>query len=251
MRRSEAGMTRRVQLLCAWGAPVSIIAFAVGWVGFAGFLPPLSPSDNAAVIADIFAERRTGIRFGAIIMMVGTMFWIPWAAVVAAQPRRTERDRGVLPQTQVGCAVAATAIVIIAMLIWVVAAFRPDRSPELIQTLSDLGFVISIMPFAVFCVWNVALGLAIFADDGPAPAYPRWSAYLCMWTALLYVPGGALAFFQTGPLAWNGAFAFFLPAIAFFIWLIVMTVLTLRSINRPPGADHEFSTIPTSRQVPA
>jgi hypothetical protein len=228
-------MTRRIQLLCAWGAPVSMIAFAVGWVGFAGFLPPLAPSADAVAIAHVFAERRTGIRFGAIVMMVGTMFWIPWAAVVAAQPGR--RDRGVLSQTQIGCAVAATAIVIIAMLIWVVAAFRPDRPPAIVQTLSDLGFVLSIMPFAVFCVWNVALALAIFGDDGAAPAYPRWSAYLCLWMALLYVPGGALAFFQTGPLAWNGAFAFFLPAIAFFIWLVVMTVLTLRSINRQSGGD--------------
>jgi hypothetical protein len=50
---------------------------------------------------------------------------------------------------------------------------------------------------------------------------------------VLYVPGACLAFFQHGAFAWNGLLAFYVPVAAFFIWLVVMTVLTLRSINRP------------------
>jgi hypothetical protein len=240
-------MNRRIQLLCAWGAPVSIVAFVIGWVAFAGFLPPLAPSHSADEVAQAFLGRRNGIRLGAISMIVGTMFWIPWAAVVAGQVRR---NRPALTHTQVGSAVVGTAAVVIAMMIWVVAAFRPDRNPQIIQTLSDLGFVIAIMPFAVFCMWNLALALAIFADDPTAPGYPRWSAYLTLWMALLYVPGGCLAFFQTGPFAWDGALAFYLPAIAFFVWLLIMTVLAIKAINRQGATPALDNALSSARETP-
>jgi hypothetical protein len=225
-------MSLRLQRLFAWCGPLSIVAFAIGWVGFAGFLPPLAPSHSAQQIAHTFIDHRTGIRFGALIMIMGTALWIPFAAAVAARAGDPDRRAPILAWTQVAAAAAATAIIIVAMLIWVVAAFRVSRDPAIIQTLSDLGFVISIMPFMIFVVWNAALGIAIFCDERDEPAYPRWAAYFCMWTALLYLPGGVLAFFQTGPFAWNGLFAFFVPATAFFVWLIGMTLLTVQSINR-------------------
>jgi hypothetical protein len=215
---------------------LSIVAFIIGWVGLMGFLPPLSPSAGAHEIAAIFSERRTGIRFGAIFMIVGTMLWVPWAAVVAAQTRDTERAYPILAYTQVGCAAVGAAVVILGELIWVVAAFRPQRSPELTLLLSDIGFISQIMPFMIFVVWNVALALAIFGDKRSTPAFPRWSAYLSLWLAFLYLPGGCLAFFHDGPFAWNGALAFFLPAVAFFIWICVMTVLTTASPAVPVAA---------------
>lgn len=239
-------MDRRIQRWCAWGAPISIVAFVLGWAALAGFLPPLPPGAGAAGAAGVFAARPDGIRLGAIVMIIGTLFWIPWAAVVAAKADRPGRSRPELVHTQVGCAVVGTVLVVVAMLIWVVAAFRPGRSAEIVQTLSDLGFVIAIMPFAVFCVWNLALGLAIFADDRDEPAYPRWAGYLCVWTAVLYLPGGCLAFFHTGPLAWNGIFAFYVPAAAFFAWLIVLTVLTLKAIDRQGPAAPSPAGAPTS-----
>ena len=45
------------------------------------------------------------------------------------------------------------------------------------------------------------------------------------------VPGGFAYFFRTGPFAWNGLLAFWIAAGAFFVWILVMTRLTLLSIN--------------------
>lgn len=225
-------MNQRVQTLFMWGGVGSFAFFIVGWVGLAGFLPPLEPSKSAADIAEIFDERRTGIRLGSVLSMVGFAMWIPFAAALAAQTRRSERDFPLLAWTQVACATAGAVVPIIGLLCWVVAAFRPERDPELTLLLSDLGFVITIIPFVVFVFWNVALALAIFGDKRAVPAFPRWAAWLCLWTAFLYVPGGCLAFFRTGPFAWDGALAFFLPATAFFVWIAVMTILGLKSIAR-------------------
>jgi hypothetical protein len=232
-----------------WGGVVSILLFAIGWVGLMRFLPPLAPSHSARAIAHIFRVRATGIRFGAIFMMAGTMLWVPWAAVIAAQTRRSEGDRPVLVWTQVGSAAVGAAVVIMGQIFWVVAAFRPGRSPQLVLLLSDLGFIAEIMPFMIFVVWNIALAMAIFGDDSDAPAYPRWAGYLCVWLAVLYVPGGALAFFQHGPFGWNGLMAFFVPAIAFFAWLVVMTVLAMRAIARQAQALGEARFSPATTTV--
>ena len=226
----EAHTIRRGGL---WSGVASIILFAIGWVALMRFIPPLAPSHSAQWIAAHFAAHRTAIRFGAVLMIISAMLWIPWAAAIAAPLRKLERDHPILVPTQVACAAVAAAVIIIGLLCFVVAAFRPGRSASEVQTLSDMGFIFTIMPFAIFVVWNIALGLAIFADRRPAPAYPRWAGYLCMWMAFLYIPGGALAFFHTGPLAWDGLLAFFVPAIAFFIWIIVMTVLALGQLRDP------------------
>jgi hypothetical protein len=225
--------TVRTQRAGIWAGVASIVLFAVGWVALMQFIPPLAPSRSAHSIAGYFAAHRTGIRLGSVLMIASAVLWIPWAAAIAAPLRWLERDHPVLVPTQVASAALAAAVIIVGLLCWVVAAFRPGRSVSQIQLLSDMGFILTIMPFAIFVVWNVALGLAIFADDRATPAYPRWAGYFCMWMAFLYIPGGALAFFHTGPLAWNGLLAFFVPAIAFFIWIIVMTVLALQRLQLP------------------
>lgn len=236
------------QRALAWCAVVSMVGFGIGWVGFAGFLPLPAPWHDPAEIAGIFLGRSVGIRLGAIFMIIGTMFWVPWAAIVAVQIDDDSRAGRALRYTQICSATVGTAVVLVAMLMWVVAAFRTDRDPALVQALSDLGFVIAIMPFAIFAMWNLALSLAIFCDRGERPAFPRWSAYLGIWLAVLYVPGACLAFFHRGAFAWNGLLAFYVPVGAFFVWLMVMTVLTLRSINRvdPVPARRPLPTTTTS-----
>jgi hypothetical protein len=231
-------LNRRTQQIWLWGGVFSIVAFTIGWVGLAQFLPPIAPSTPAADVAAEFGHRRNEIRLGALIMIVGTMAWIPFAAVVAAQTRKAKGSRPVDAWIQLGSAVVGTAVIIIAMMFWVLAAFRPERDPELTQTLVDAGFMFSIMPFAIFVLWNLGLTMAILNDTREEPAYPRWAAYFNVWCAVLYLPGGALAFFHNGVFAWNGLLAFYLPALAFFVWILVMSWLANAAIKRNARDEH-------------
>ncbi|WP_445187309.1 hypothetical protein ACTXG6_09070 [Pseudonocardia sp. Cha107L01] len=65
--------------------------------------------------------------------------------------------------------------------------------------------------------------------------YPRWTAYFNVWAAVLFLPGGLAYFFRTGPFAWNGVFAFWVAASTFFLWLLVMTWLTIAAIDTEPS----------------
>jgi hypothetical protein len=47
------------------------------------------------------------------------------------------------------------------------------------------------------------------------------------------MPGTILVFFKGGPFAWNGIMTFWVPFGAFFMWIIVMTRLLLRAVDKP------------------
>ena len=60
---------------------------------------------------------------------------------------------------------------------------------------------------------------------------------MCIWVLLGQLPGQLLFFFKTGPFAWNGLFAFYLPMTVFFVWFIaafyVMRKATLHYSKQP------------------
>lgn len=41
-----------------------------------------------------------------------------------------------------------------------------------------------------------------------------------------------ILFFKTGPFAYNGVVGFWLPTVAFFAWVLVMTWLVITEVNK-------------------
>ena len=105
--------------------------------------------------------------------------------------------------------------------------------------MNDAGWLMFLMPFTTFIVQNFAIGLAILGDQSAQPVFPRWVAYLNFWVAALFVPGGLLTFFKTGPFAWNGLFAFWVPFVVFLTWYLLMFMMLRKGIiaqAAAPGA---------------
>ena len=70
---------------------------------------------------------------------------------------------------------------------------------------------------------------------------PRWLAYFNLWVAFLFVPGGLILFFKTGPFAWNGVFTFWLPLSIFSLWFIVMFVALRKSIANQAAEEERIA----------
>ena len=120
----------------------------------------------------------------------------------------------------------------LADIFYLVAAFRPDRSPELVMLLNDMAWMIFIAPVGAFVAQNVFLGLAIYFDDGPHPVFGRWVGHYAIATALAMAPAAGAAVFTTGPLAWNGAVSFWLRNGAFALFVVVMFVVLRNVLHR-------------------
>lgn len=228
-------MNTRSQLLCAWCGVVFLVLFTIGWALLARFLPPPSPGLGADEVAAIYQQNTGAIRFGLMLAMIAGGLTAPWVAVIANQMRRIEGSSPVLTYTMLVAGAAGVLILVLPTMIWSVAAFRPERAPELILLLNDFGWLLFVMTFSPFFVQNMVIGLAIFSDSASEPVFPRWLGYFNIWVAILLVPGGLVTFFKTGPFAWDGILAFWLPLVIFFAWFLVMFVALLNSIRRQAG----------------
>ena len=229
-------MNEKTQIACVVCGAAFVALFTLGWIIVAGLVPAPSPSFDAAAIAAFYNANTGSIRFGLLITMISASLTMPWIAVVGVQMRRTERDFPVLTATQLVAGAVTVIFLTVPVLIWTVAAFRPERAPELIQLMSDFGWLMLIMTFPPFFVQLVAIGLAIVSDNHERPVFARWIGYFNIWVAILFLPGGLITFFKSGPFAWNGLLAFWLPLTVFFLWYIVMFFALIKAIRQPATA---------------
>lgn len=229
-------MNTKSQLLCAWCGVIFLVFFTIGWVLLARFLPPISPALSASDVAAIYQQNTGAIRIGLALAMIAAGFTAPWVAVIATQMKRIEGDAPVLTYSMLAAGAAGILILVIPTIIWTVAAFRPERDAELIMLLNDFGWLLFVMTFSPFFIQNMVIGLAIFGDTAEAPIFPRWLGYFNIWVAILLVPGGLVTFFKTGPFAWDGILAFWVPLLVFFGWFVVMFMALLKAIKQQAQA---------------
>ena len=242
-------MDRRVQTICLWAGVAAILGFLIGAVAIGRFVPPfIHPSDSAAEVAASYAEHADRVRFGAMITMIGLSFLFPWGVAVAARTRSIEGPVPSLTYVQLGSAAISTLIVVLMPMFWALAAFRAGEvSPETTRAFSDVGFFLIVWPYAPFSIWVASVGLAILLDPSrESPIYPRWVGYYSFWNALVYVPAGIMSFFQEGPFSWSGVFALYLPLTAFFTWMVIVSVYTLRGIRGEADPNAELVREPVA-----
>jgi len=226
------GVNRRVQMACVWTGPVMIVGWVAAFVVLARFIPPPSPTMPAVEVVDMYREHTDAIRLGLVITLFASALLVPFAAVITAQMRRIEGPRAVMSWTQLISAGLLSLEFIIPLMIWQTAAYRLDsNSAEIIRMLNDLGWLMFVGVISSAVVQFGSIGVAILADEHDRGVFPRWAGYFNVWVALLIIPAGVVPFFKSGPFAWDGAFAFFLPLVVFAAWIAVMTVLLRRAIN--------------------
>jgi hypothetical protein len=228
-------MNKQTQFICLWSAPVFGMLMTIGWWLLADFVPPPLPSSGAAEITAMFESNASNIRLGMVFMMAGLMFWMPFIAVTSAQIARMESSPHVLAYAQLLGGALSVVPVFLSAMIWAAIAFRTGRDPQTVLILNDLAWLFTTMPFGAIVVQMVAIGLAILGDRSEQRIMPRWVAFVNFWVALLSMPAALIIFFHTGPFAWNGLIAFWIPLAAFSIWFPAMIYALYTAIKNQPG----------------
>lgn len=225
-------MARKIEIFMAWTGMAWVLCFFIGMVLLAGWIPLPSPDDSAAEVAAMYREDTDTIRAGLALIFVGTIGFILYAATIASQCRRIQGAPTAARYAQLGSIGASTILIVVPIIIWFTAAYRPEtRSPESLQLLNDLGWIMFIVGFVPFVAWVWSVGLAILSDESETPVYPRWAGFLCMLLGTLQIPPVLLVFFKTGPFAWNGLMSWWVPATDFFTFFVVMFVLTIKALK--------------------
>jgi hypothetical protein len=224
-------MNTRGQRILLWTAPPAMALFALAFFLFPLFAPPLSPTLSPDEVAEFFRDYNTGI-LGVVILcnlIAGSL--VPLFAVTAVQISRTATSSSVFTYAYIICVGVGTTAFILADYCWGVAAFRPDRDPQLISLLNDMAWFFFIAPVGSIVVQNLCLAASIYLDDRPEPIFPRWVAHFNVMMSILLIPSAFSILVKTGPLAWDGGVSFTLRIAVLAVYLVVMFFVLLRVVN--------------------
>lgn len=220
------------QLLACYSGIIFMVFWTIGWFLIGRFIPPHDPGWSGAQVADFYQQHAVSSRVGLLISLWSAAFLMPFTAAISAQMARIEGKYPVWSYTVLGIGAANVLTFTFPVMFWAVAAFRSDRSADLVLLLNDLAWVPFVGMTSPFLLLPIAIAIVGFLDESEEPVFPRWACLYNIGSALLLVPGGLITFFQAGPFAWNGVMGFWLPVTDFFIWFFVMTFLLRKAVLR-------------------
>src|SRR5215472_1684399 len=220
------------QRICLWLVPgfgaLLMLAFGI----FPGFFPPLSPTLSAEEVATFYRNNVGRIRASSVVFNVCGIMFIPFFMVIVVQMQRMANPSRAFAYSYLSAAASGATLFALADLAWLIAAFRPERDPQLTMLLNDLAWMAFVTPVGFILAQNLCLALGIYMDAQPRPVFPRWVGHFNIAAALLMTPGAFALMFMTGPLAWDGALAFGLRVGTYVLYLAVMFFVVRTAINR-------------------
>jgi hypothetical protein len=225
-------MNVRAQWISLWITPFFAAILLLAFFAFPGFFPPMSPQMTADQVAVFYAQQTALIRFSMITFNLCAIMLIPFFMTIVLQIKRMALPSQLLAYSYLCCIAGAATFFAIADIFWLIAAFRPDRNPQLILLLNDMAWLIFTAPVGMVVVANLCLALAVFLDARSQPIFPRWVAYFSIATAAAMTPAACAVIFRTGPLAWDGAVSFWLRLGAVSVNIAVMFFVLRRAIKR-------------------
>lgn len=222
-----------------WTLPVLGVLWIAAFLLFPGFVHPMSPAMSAQEVADFYRDPQNlpRIRYGMIAFNWFAVGLIPILALIVVQIRRMAHRTPIFSYAILACAAGGPTIFLMANLFWLLAAFRPERDPELTLLLNDLAWVTFSSQVGFLIAQSVILALAIHLDRQERPVFPRWVAHFNLAVAALLVPAAFTGVALSGPVAWDGLLTFWVRNAAIALWIAVMAVVLARAIGRQRAED--------------
>lgn len=235
----------KLQRIGAWSGFLLLAAFIVAFVT-AGIMPPMSPTMSPEDVVAFLIDHKTGILLCVVIMVLAVPFEYPYVVVTSLQLRRIEGGWGMISMVQALTGVVAPLGFFFPLAILAAAAYRPEsHSADVLTAMTDIFWLMLVGNACIFVlqVWSIGFGAII--DKRPTPIFPRWYAYFSFLLGFLLIPGAFVYLFKTGPLAWNGLFAFWIPSMVYFAWKIATPIVLLKAVK------HEAEEVAAAKAEPS
>jgi hypothetical protein len=228
MRRTDG------ELLLFWSLPFVGLIWVAAFLAFPGFVHPMSPSLSADQVAAFYADPNNlpRIRYSMIVFNWFGIGLVPVLVLIVMQILRMAHRTPILAFSFLGCIAGGPTLFFLADLFWLIAAFRPDRDPALIQLMNDLAWITFTTQVGFLVAQNVFLAIAIYIDRQARPVFRSWVAHFNLFIAAALAPAAFSAMALSGPLAWDGVISFWLKNIAIGLWIVVMGVVLGQAIYR-------------------
>jgi hypothetical protein len=220
-----------------WAGLTYLLVFGLGWLLLARFLPPISPSDSAAQVADRYADLHWQLMVAGVAIMVSTVLLLPLGALAVLLVQRIERSFGMLTLMMAFVMTTFMVLNFYTGLAFNAAAFRVDRPAELVQALNDLGFMQFMGGTPLFlAIWGVlAWAILITQPKSGVEVFPRWVGYVNLLVVICYLPEILIYLLKSGPFAWDGIVGFWIPAVLLIGYMLASPFILRDAVRRAFG----------------
>jgi hypothetical protein len=228
-------MSERSQIAIVWWALIftTIYGLALGFL--LHMIGPPAATLNADQVARFYAENHTSIRIGATVASWTSMFMTPLWCVIAAQIYRQERAAKGTPIWTIMAGVAGPMMglfLALPPLFWGVAAFTPERMPQITATMHELGMLTLVTTDQVYVFnWAAVVVISLLPQAARFSPFPRWYGYFSAFCGVAFEVGAFAFDFRTGPFSWNGLIVFWMPLTLFGLWIVITAVLLLTALR--------------------
>ena len=111
--------------------------------------------------AAFFREHPTMIRFSMIVFDLCGVMLVPFFMLIVVQMKRMATPSHVFAYSYLSGVATGATLFAIADLFWLIAAFRPERSPDLVVLLNDMAWIVFTAP----------VGMLVAQKHLPGPGY--------------------------------------------------------------------------------
>jgi len=228
MRRTDG------ELILLGTLPVVGLIWLSAFLLFPGFVHPMSPTMSLDEIAAFYRDPQnvSRIRYSMILFNWFGVGLIPVLTLIVMQVRRMAHRTPIFSYSLLACAAGGPTLFLVANLFWLLAAYRPERDPVLIQMFNDLAWVTFTSQVPYLIAQSVLLALAIYLDRQARPVFDRWVAHFNLLIAAALVPAAFVGLALGGVLAWDGLLSFWVKNVAIGLWVVVMGLVLRQAIVR-------------------
>jgi hypothetical protein len=215
---------------------------------FPGFVHPMSPTMSAEEVAAFYRDPHnlSRVRYSMILFNWFCVGLIPILTLIVMQMRRMAHRTPIFSYCMLGIMAAGPTLFLVADLFWLLAAFRPERSPDLTQMFNDLAWVSFSCGVPFLIGQSLILALAIYLDRQSPPVFKPWVAHFNLVVAAALGPAAFTGLALGGPMAWNGVLPFWVRNAAIALWIVVMAIVLGQAIRQERVADRQRAEDPVA-----
>ena len=202
-------------------------ALSVGVCLLGRATPPPRPDVTALQAAAWFEEHRLGIQVGFVFLLVIAGGAAISNGIIGYFMKRMSSGRKLAYAYIATMGVGAVPGFQLLLACWLTATLRPDRDPDVLYLLYDLGMLSYNGSLGCFTAAYTVLAIAILYDKNRV--FPKWFAYVTIWQIVTEVLASQMWLFHSGAFAWNGMITLYIALVVFGLWVTCFLALFRRA----------------------
>ena len=229
MQTVERPASLKIGLWCNW---IFVALTAIGWLGIAHFWAPARADLGLDATKVWFTEtHQWGTIIGCSLFYIAAGILTPGSIAMGMMLAKVEGRWPLWSITMAMCGVFISLIVFFNACAWIVSAYRDDSDASVIQAFSDWAWFAFLLGWIYLAIEMFATAVVELMDHRPEPMVPRWLTWLTIAGGATLIFAAGPAFFKSGPFAYHGLLAFYLPVVIWGAYITLTTWYMLRELK--------------------